>query len=49
MESLENAAACKKVTQEHRSVFIKGGSKTAHPETVPETRTRPVLAVLLNK
>lgn len=49
MECLENAAACKKVTQEQRNVFIKEGSKTAHLETVPEGRMHPLLAVLLNK
>lgn len=48
-ECLENAAACKKVTQEQRNGFIKEGSKTANLEIVPERRMHPVLAVLLNK
>lgn len=49
MECLENAAACKKVTQEQRNVSIKEGSKTPHLEKVPERRMYPVLAALMKK
>lgn len=49
VECLENAAACIKVTQELRNVFIKEGSKVVHAETVPQRRMHPVLEVSLNK
>lgn len=34
MECLENAAACIKIAQEQRNVFIKQGSKAVHVERV---------------
>lgn len=48
MECLENAAACIKIAQEQRNVFVKESNKAVHVETVPQ-RMHPVLAVSLYK